>query len=150
MPSAKKLADSKGGGGGESLLHGSDFPKGSPTLQVKIIAAREAPVNFKSPLILDIEEKVPGKTALALNVTNTRALADLLGDDYFDWPGATITITRVPTRNPSTGEQAWGISVTDAQPFRGKRKPEPSAKPAKAGKPSKVKPGSTQDDEIPF
>lgn len=132
MPSARELADARGGGGGANLLHGADVKK--PQIEVTIVAAREAPATFKSPIILDIEEVIPGKTAIALNVTNTRALAEMLGDDFYKWPGAKVTFARVPQRNPQTNVQTWGLAVVAATAAKTKVK----------------KTRHKEDDDIPF
>jgi hypothetical protein len=136
MPSAIKCADSRKSGSGANLLHGSDLPKKQMQQQLKIVSAREAPANFSSPMILDIEEVIPGKTGLALNATNTRIMAELIGDNFFEWPGALITVAKVPQRNPKTGEQTWGLIVTEARKYRGRQ--AAAAATPKKGKGKKV------------
>lgn len=145
MPSATKLADQKGGGSGANLIHGSDLKK--TTLTVRVQAAREAPQTFSSPVILDIEEPdgLPGKQAVALNATNTRTLAEILGDEIDDWAGATVTFTRIKQRNPKTGDETWGLAVTDAKPYKSRGKAKSKAAPV-----SKSKPQTSDEDDVPF
>jgi len=154
MPSAIKCADSRKSGSGANLLHGSDLPKKQIQQQLKIVSAREAPPNFSSPMILDIEEipAFPGKTGLALNATNTRIMAELLGDDFFEWPGALFTVAKVPQRNPKTGEQTWGLVVTEARKYRSHQ--AAAAVTPKKGKGKKIAATSTEhtipDGDVPF
>ena len=112
---------------------------------MKIKEAREAPDGFASPVILDLAEEVfPGKTAFPLNITNTRALVELLGDDYDQWAGATVTLAKVAVNNPQTGQSTWGLRVIDAKPSKSSKFP---AKPARPAKKTKVE---ETDDEVPF
>lgn len=148
MPSATKAAAERGGGS-QNLLHGSDLPEKMRQIQIKIVEAREAPKTFRSAIILEFEElkALPGKTALALNTTNTQILAETLGDDYDGWPGAIVMLTRVAQRNPQTGQATWGMAVTDARGYQSPKKAKkgarkPTSKPAKR-KASKAPPSSS-------
>jgi hypothetical protein len=79
----------------------------------------------------------------------------MLGDDFFEWPGALITVSKVPQRNPKTGEQTWGLVVSDARKYRGSQ-----AKIASVKAPKKIKKSaaahstapkySASDDDIPI
>lgn len=152
MPSATETAKRRGGGSGANLLHGSDLPEKQRSIEVRISGAREAPANFNSCLILDIEEVLDGRGAFPLNQTNTKTLSDMLGDNYDEWGGSLVTLTKVAQRNPQTGEQTWGLAVTDAKPYRSsKKKPAPKGKSKAAkGKADKAKVGSVKDEDIPF
>lgn len=122
-----------------NLLRGTDLPRNMRELKAKISAVRQAPEGFRSPLIIDFDgEVMPGKTAMPVNITNAKALAELLGKDYDKWAGATITLAKVATNNPQTGQNTWGLRVVDAQRARG-RKPKAS---------KKAKPEA--EDEVPF
>jgi len=141
MPSASQLADSKGGGS-KNLLRGSDLPTKMREVTVRVLEAREAPEGFNSPLILDLDgEPIPGKSAVPLNITNTRALAQLLGDDYSKWAGSQVTFAKIPSRNPQTGAQTWGLRVVEAKPSKGKAK--------KVNRPVSTT-NTDSDDEVPF
>jgi hypothetical protein len=65
------------------MLRGQDVPQGITQIIIKIKELREAPKNFKSPFIIDLDEPLPvaGRAALAINITNLKALATLLGLD---------------------------------------------------------------------
>lgn len=65
--------------GGPPMLHGTDLPKGTRSIKVKVKELREAPGNFKAPAILDFEKTVEKKEGMAINLTNLRALAQLAG-----------------------------------------------------------------------
>jgi len=56
----------KRGIGGPPMLHGSDLPASVSRVTVLIRELREAPSNFNSPAIVDLEEEVYGKMALAV------------------------------------------------------------------------------------
>jgi hypothetical protein len=150
MPSATKCADSRKSGSGANLLHGSDLPKKQMQQQLKIVSAREAPPNFGSPMILDIEEipAFPGKTGLALNATNTRIMAELLGDDFFEWPGSIFTASKVPQRNPTTGVQTWGLVISEARKYRERQAAAVTPKKGKGKKVAAVTAKHT--DDTPF
>lgn len=145
MPSATEAAKERSKGS-SNLLRASDLPAKTRELTVKVKEARKAPDGFGSPLILDLDgEVVPGKSAIPLNITNTRALAELLGDDYSEWEGASVTVTRVPTRNPQDGTNTWGLRVVDAR----RRLPSRSAKPVTKDKAKKSE-KDNKDNEVPF
>jgi len=79
----KTIADIKQerGIGGPPMLRGQDLPKSVNSVKIKVATLREAPSNFKSPAIIDLEEPVHGREAFAVNITNLRALAVLLKMD---------------------------------------------------------------------
>ena len=99
--------------GGAPLLKGSDIPKGTTSIKVKVKAVREAPKNFSSPIIMDIEPLYE-KSALALNKTSCQALADRYGDDLEGLVGKTIKLWIGMQNNPKTGK--LGRSLTAVEP----------------------------------
>jgi hypothetical protein len=78
---AKTIADIKSerGIGGPPMLHGSDLPQKVNSVTITVRELREAPANFNSPAIIDLAEPVYGKEAFAVNMTNLRRLAALVG-----------------------------------------------------------------------
>jgi len=140
LPSATKAVESKSGGAA-NLLRGSDLPRTMRELKVKVDQVREGPENFNSPLIMDLEDSpIEGKDSIPLNITNTKALIELLGDDYSQWAGATVTFAKILTNNPQTRQNTWGLRVTDA------RRGRPTKK--KAAKKAAVK--EAADNDVPF
>lgn len=79
----KSIADVKSerGIGGPPMLRGQDIPKSVNKVKIKIKELREAPSSFKSPFIIDLAEPVHEREAFAVNITNLRALAELVGLD---------------------------------------------------------------------
>lgn len=118
MPSATDTS-TKRGGSGDNLLKGSDLPQKTAKIKVVCVDVRESPEEFSSPLIMEIEE-VYGKSNWALNKTNIKALVSLIDDDYEKWSGHEIELTKFITRNPTSKQQAWGLSVTGATKLRRK------------------------------
>jgi hypothetical protein len=113
MPSATAAKEGRKGDT-IPLLKGSDFPLKTKSVKIKILDAREAPSEFSSPMILDIEETF-GRGAMPVNKTNLNNLVDMLGDDYAKWKGHTITVETTLVRNPKTKQNTRGILVTDAK-----------------------------------
>lgn len=129
MASATKTTRARGGGG-PALLKGSDIPKSAQRVTVFVNQVREAPEQWGSPLVADIDE-VHGAKAIALNKTNVKHLVRLIGDDYDDWAGFEVTFEKVRVNNPTTGEMTTGLEVAGVK--KSKRKPKPPS-----------------DDEVPF
>lgn len=109
----KSIADMKSerGIGGPPMLRGQDVPKSVTKLKIKVKELREAPANFKSPAIIDLAEPVHEREAFAVNITNLRALASLVGLDPeqadFDIlankvKGKTFELYVSMTNNPNT------------------------------------------------
>lgn len=109
----KSIAEVKAerGIGGPPMLKGSDVPKNITKFKIKIGALREAPLNFKSPFIIDLAEAVYGKEAFAVNITNLRALAEMAGLDPETadcdtvgkkMKGKTVQVYISMTNNPQT------------------------------------------------
>ena len=99
--------------GGEPLLHGADLPKGMAKTKIKVTGVREAPKNFNSPYILDIEP-IFGKKAWAVNKTNGDSLAVLYGDDWCEGNGLvgkTITLHIALVNNPKENKMVRSLFV---------------------------------------
>lgn len=77
----KSIADIKKerGIGGPPLLHGSDVPRKFNSVKVTCSQLRESPKNFGSPMIMEFAKPVYNCEAMAINMTNLRALAVLSG-----------------------------------------------------------------------
>jgi hypothetical protein len=109
--------------GGPPILKGSDVPKGVRSVKIKIRELREGGRDFLSPAVIDFEKPVFEKEAMALNITNLRALARTLGwdDDEFDdidfndladkAKGRVVTLDVVSVNNPKTKRMGPGLSI---------------------------------------
>jgi hypothetical protein len=106
------------GGGGPPMLHGSDLTKAEQSIKIKVKELREAPKNFNSPAILDLAEPVHEKQAFAVNITNLRALGELVGldDDSADFDaiaskvkGKTFTLYKSMVNNPKTNKMTFSL-----------------------------------------
>jgi hypothetical protein len=69
--------------GGPPMLRGQDVPAHLSQITIKIKELREAPPDFGSPFIIDLDGPlpVPGRESFAVNITNLRALTTLCGLD---------------------------------------------------------------------
>jgi hypothetical protein len=117
MPSASGAAHARGGTG-EPLLKGTDLGKNAVT--VLCCEVRESPEGWGSALIMDFDPAIAGRTSVALNKTNIKALVEMIDDDYETWAGYDLTFERVRVNNPQTKQPTWGISITEAK--KSKRK----------------------------
>jgi hypothetical protein len=106
------------GGGGPPMLHGSDLNKTEQSVKIKVKELREAPKNFNSPAIIDLAEPVHDKLAFAVNITNLRALGELVGiggdDADFDKiaekaKGKQFTLYKSMANNPKTNKMTWSL-----------------------------------------
>lgn len=119
MPSASAAAAAKKGEGAP-MLHGSDVPKKKWNgFSLTILDVREAPDNWTGLFIMDFEpcgfKNADGAdiTSLALNKTNTAAIAAKLGDDTDRWAKKKIDFIVAMARNPKTKKPAPSIMVAD-------------------------------------
>lgn len=114
----KSLAELKTERGitGPPLLHGSDVPDKKKSFKVTVKLIRESPENFRSPAIMEFESPVFERDAMALNITNLRRIAILVGlvdqsDAEIDSKieieqlskmaaGKTLTISVISVNNP--------------------------------------------------
>jgi hypothetical protein len=111
------------GVGGPPLLKGSDVPEKIKAVKITIKELREGGKDFKSPAIADFTKPVYEKEAVALNITNLRALARTLGweDDEFDGldfdelalkaKGRVVTLDVIMVNNPQTKRMTRGLSI---------------------------------------
>jgi hypothetical protein len=98
--------------GGAPLLKGSDVPKNVNSIKVKVTAVREAPKNFQSPIIIDIQEMY-GKSAMALNKTSCQALADRYDDDLEKLVGKTVQFWIALQNNPKSGKLTRSLTAVE-------------------------------------
>lgn len=114
MPSATEAARSRGGQSGK-ILKGQHLydakPKRLSEVTVTFKEVRDPGPQFNSPLIADLATPCLDQESVALNKTNVKRLASLLGDDYAEWAGAKVTLERILTNNPQTKTQAMGLIV---------------------------------------
>jgi hypothetical protein len=107
----KKLLDKRRSGKAGALLKGSDVPAGTETVTGEIAAVRESPDDFGAPFIIDFKKPVCGKSAWALNITNSDLLMQKFGPQSEEWVGKKIKLEIVLTKNPQTREQVRSLSV---------------------------------------
>lgn len=99
------------------LLSGSDiFASGTKFIDVHVEDIRESPRGFSSPFIVDFTKYVLDKGSMALNFTNTKALAayileKLKVNDLEQLRGAKLRLGITQTNNPQTGQPTWGIRI---------------------------------------
>jgi hypothetical protein len=106
------------GGASTKMLHGSDLNKTESSVKIKVKELREAPRNFNSPAIIDLAEPIHEREAFAVNITNLRALAQLVGfkDDDAEFSaiaekvkGKTFTLYRSMVNNPKTNKMTHSL-----------------------------------------
>lgn len=115
MPSATE-ATKKHSTAGPPTLTGSDV-KGQ-TLAVTFTKVEESPEGWTAPLKAEFKPAVKSVqkdrgeiTVIGLNKTNVKVLAGMFGDDYEKWSNKKVTFLKMPTNNPSTNQQTWGLRV---------------------------------------
>ena len=113
--SLNTILNKRSNGQSGSLLKGSDVPAGTKTIIIEISAVRESPEGFSAPLILEIKKPIYGKSAWAANITNTRMLMKLSGDNEQALVGKKIKLEVIPARNPKTGEIVPSLAVKPMQ-----------------------------------
>jgi hypothetical protein len=95
-----------------ALLKGSDVPAGTKTVIGEIAEVRDSPEDFGAPFIIDFKKPVCGKSAWALNVTNTDVLIEKFGHLSEQWVGKKIKLEVVLTKNPQTREKVRSLAVS--------------------------------------
>lgn len=100
--------------GGAPLLKGSDVPKGTRSIKIKVTGVRTPPKGFGSPIILDIEEQF-GKSAVGVNKTSCDYLAEKHGDDLEKLVGKTITLYVNMVNNPKTHKLVRSLSAVEPE-----------------------------------
>jgi hypothetical protein len=102
--SLKKMLENHSDGPGSALLKASELPNGTKSITTEVVGVREAPLGWGSPAILDFKKPIEGKTALALNKTNHKAIIKAFGDDESILIGKKLKFDVISSRNPQTGE----------------------------------------------
>jgi hypothetical protein len=102
--SLKTILSKRSNGQAGSLLKGSDVPAGTTTIIFETVAVREPPEGFGALLILEFKKPIYAKSAWAANITNSKMLGKLFGDNEQDWVGKKVKLEVIPGRNPKTGE----------------------------------------------
>lgn len=113
-------------------LQGRDFP-----LKIKSVGFED--IGDDRKLVVYFEKTQKG---LVLNKTNAMSIADVYGDDYDHWAGATVTL--YPDKTNMNGQRVACIRVrcTQPPPQQGNGRPSvPATGPAGTG---------VLDDDIPF
>lgn len=118
MPTVAEMNKERGGGG-PPMLHGSDLKRAEVSVKIKVKELREAPKNFGSPAIIDLEESVCDREAFAVNVTNLNTLAGLCGlpdDGSADFSsiasrckGKTFTLHKIMVNNPKEKKMVYSL-----------------------------------------
>ena len=121
MASAKEAAAAKKGEGAQ-LLRGEHIPKKMHSgFDMHITEVREAPTDWTGIFVIEFKpiKGLPnaddGKpfSAWAANKSNTKIIAELLGDDTEDWKGKKIRLVTVFTRNPQSNKIVPSLAVID-------------------------------------
>jgi hypothetical protein len=119
MASLKEQFNKKSGDA-VPLLHGSDLPAKSSSVTIKVKDVREAPDNFASIAIIDLDGDVFGKGAWAVNKTNMRALIEKFGfdmDDEFSFiasklRGKKLTLSKVMVNDPKQKKMVPSLFIS--------------------------------------
>lgn len=116
MPiSAKAVLEKHGSGTASSFLKGTDLAKSERSIVVKCLQVREPGAGFLSPLIMDIAP-IGEKTAIPLNKTNIKRLAELIQDDDLSkLEGKFIRFEKVLVNNPKTNQMTYGLLATEVR-----------------------------------
>jgi hypothetical protein len=80
------------------------IPAGTKSITIEVVGVRESPPGWGSPAILDFKKAIAGKTALALNKTNHKAIIKAFGDDESMLIGKKLKFDIISSRNSQTGE----------------------------------------------
>lgn len=110
----------KKSGDGIPLLHGSDLGKKEKSITIKIKDLREAPNNFSSIAIIDLDGEVYGKGAWGVNKTNMRALMEKFGfDEEMEFStvaaklrGKKLTLSKVMVNDPKQKKMVPSLFVS--------------------------------------
>ena len=102
--SLKEMLDNHSDGPGAALLKASELPAETKSITVEGVSIQEAPPDWRSPGILNYKKPIAGKTALALNKTNLKAIMKKFGDDESMVIGQKLKFDIISTRNPQTGD----------------------------------------------
>lgn len=102
------------------LLHGSDLPAKVSSVMIKVKDLREAPDNFASIGIIDLDGEIFGKGAWAVNKTNMRALMEKFGfDDDMEFSavaskirGKKLTLSKVMVNDPKQKKMVPSLFIS--------------------------------------
>lgn len=97
------------------LLRGSDLTHKQQTVIIRVVDVRDAPPNFKSPMIIDHHPVLDGREAFPVNITNLEILLSKVGDDPSVLIGRGIVLRKYLTRNPQTKQHAFGLLVESVE-----------------------------------
>jgi hypothetical protein len=102
------------------LLHGSDLPAKVSSVVIKVKDVREAPDNFASIAIIDLDGEVYGKGAWAVNKTNMRAIMEKYGIDEdaefsavaSKFRGKKLTLSKVMVNDPKQKKMVPSLFIS--------------------------------------
>lgn len=98
------MLDNHSDGPGAELLKASDLPADTKSITIEPVGLRESPEGWTSPGILDIKKAIEGKTSIALNKTNFKAIMKKFGDDESALIGKKLRFDIIQSRNPQSGD----------------------------------------------
>lgn len=118
MPSVQGMF---GNGAKLPLLSAEQFAQktGKRAFAAVIYSVRKAPAGFSNPLFLDFDtDPNPAEkcNTMSLNLTNTRKLGELIGDDYSTWPGWGVKFRIVEKTIRQTKEPVMGFEIAGVIP----------------------------------
>lgn len=95
------------------LLKGSHVvAAGKDYVQGVILECRNSPRGFGAPFIIDFDNDVlPGIHSWPCNMTETRRLAQLIGDDMDKWEGWGLVLDVTRANNPKTDREVDSLTV---------------------------------------
>lgn len=100
------------------LLKATDIPVQPGFVILSVLEVSMAPRTWHAPVVLHVEPTIADRTALALNVSNLRAIADALGEDLDSLIGKRLKFRREQVLMTGTGMVAsivFDSEVTEAQ-----------------------------------
>jgi hypothetical protein len=113
--SLKTMLEKRRTGQAGTLLKGSDVPAGTKTVTIEVAGVRESPEGFGAPVILDLKKPVHGRSTVAMNKTNVKALIKLFGEDEQKLVGQKVRLEIISVRNPQTDEVVPSLAVSPKQ-----------------------------------
>jgi len=111
----KQMLAKRGNGQAAPLLNGSDVPAGTKSIAITVAGIRESPEGFSAPAIIDLAKPAFGKSAWAVNKTNTKAILKHFGEDAASLVGKKIKLDLISVRNPQTGDIVSSLAVSPKQ-----------------------------------
>lgn len=136
------------------LLRASDLAaREQNVLSFIVHQVRKAPNGITAPFLVDADTILDSETesnCMALNLTNTRAIAAILGDETDNWKGCGLIFEVKQKTLSGSREKVWGFefkAAVDAATAAKKRKTKPLP-PEKLEE--KSRPTTTRYDMVPF